>query len=161
MKQSEFDKKILQLKPYRVYKYSDFNDLERGSFSVLLNRAEKKGLIIKIGKGSFYRRHKNDMPCFGGRVVLERKNMPSGKYELRRGKVKAINYPIVANLFWSNKHQEIPLDNFISRIIDEDAICYFGFLQKKFGDRKVIDIYLKNFKSKGKLKELFEEFFYV
>lgn len=160
MKQNEFEKSLLQLKPYKVYSYSNFKDINPDSLAVFLNRAEKKGLVVKIGKGLFYIRDKKSIGLRKSNIVLRRNN-PSGRYELRRGRVSPIKFPIVSNMFWSNKYQEIPLANFISRIISEDAFCYFGFLQKKFGDRKVIEVYLNNFKSKGDSKEFFEEFFDV
>lgn len=160
MKQKEFNNKLLHLKPYKVYNYASFEDINPDSLAVFLNRAEKKGLIVKIGKGLFYIRDKKKINQQKNNIVLKRNN-PSGRYELRRGKASPKKYPIVSNMFWSNKYQEIPLDSFISRIIDEDSFCYFGFLQKKFGDRKVIEVYLNNFKSKGNSKEFFEEFFDV
>lgn len=158
MRQCEFDAKINQLKPYKVYGYSNFKNLDMNSFSNLVSRAEKKGLLVKIGKGLFYRRNKSEA---SREAVDSRRNNPSGRYELRQGAVRPERYPIVSELFWSNKHNSIPLENFISKIINEDCYCYFPFLQHKFGDRKVMEIYLKNFRSQGVKKEFFEDFFNV
>lgn len=167
MLQSEFNKKIKALKPYVVYGADDFKEIENQQFSNLVNRAREKSLIVKIGKGKFYRRDDKSIAKLSKASDSEnwkfpkRYNNPSKSFALRHDRIRPFKYPIVADLFWSNKYQNIPLDNFISKIIDEDNFYSFPFLQQSFGDRKVIEVYLKNFKSKKNIKENFEEFFYV
>lgn len=167
--QSKFENRVLKKRPYIVFSNKDFKDLDSNSFSLVAKRAEDKGLIVKIGKGLFYRRSFSENRQINNLDEMQREkyikpkrfNNPSFKYELRHKKVVPAKFPKVSYLFWSNKNNPIDIDKYISKVIEGNFISVYPFLQLGFGDRKVIEVYLKNFKSKGIELEFFEEFFCV
>ena len=51
--------KIKNLRNYKVYDYTLFDDQNKITVESYISRAAKKGEIIKIGKGKFYKRASN------------------------------------------------------------------------------------------------------
>ena len=155
----DIDKKIKNLRCYKVYDYSSISnslDEDRSLISVKMKRKEKKNEIVKIGKAKFYKRRKN-APV---KNEIMRFNSPSDRAALRYKSVKPSKYPIFLELFWSNRNIPIPLDRYISRVLSEDSISYLPQLRHFFGDRKVIEVYLNNFYPNDRKKHV-EEFFNV
>ena len=152
--------KIDRLKCYKVYDYKAISkDLERDrdNISVKISREAKKGNIVKIGKGKFYKRNISSNEELNNRVLI---NKPKDKSSLRYEKIIPSKYPSFKRLFWSNNSSPIPLNNFISKILDQDVIGYFADLRVLFGDRKIIEVYLNNFYPHNRKINL-EEFFKI
>lgn len=157
MNAKKIEIKINKLRNFKVYDYSSISDdlqVNRDSIAVKISRESKKGKIVKIGRGKFYKR---DKALEINRVNF---NNPSDKSALRYNEIKPSKYPIFLHLFWSNHNKLIPLDNFIARIIKEDIVSYLAHLRILFGDRKVIEVYLNNI-YQSERKENFEEFFKI
>lgn len=160
MKAKEISERINHLKCYKVYDYSSISkDLknDRDNIAVKISREAKKGMLVKIGKGKFYKRNIPLEEQFVNRVLV---NKPKDKSSLKYGKIIPSKYPSFKKLFWSNNSNPIPLGNFISKIIEQDVIGYFADLRVLFGDRKIIEVYLNNFYPNSR-KINFEEFFKI
>jgi hypothetical protein len=139
-----------------VYSFADFSDIDHNALSVIVNRLCDSGLLVKIGKGKFYKRSKEASKEFCERQEFC-KFPPVDKYSIRHGKIKPSRIPMFAGLFYSNRDKAIPLDRFISRVIDEDSIVMSDVLLRRFGRAKVLEVYLNNFRSKGIVEENIEE----
>ncbi|PHR54454.1 MAG: hypothetical protein COA44_13135 [Arcobacter sp.] len=147
-----FKQKIQYLKPYKVYSNNSFQDIEEAALSVLVHRNIKEGKLIKVGKGKFYKRKKGELPIEG--ISLDpKKYLPSDKYSVRHNCIKPSKYPIAELLFYSNRNRAIPLDNYISKILDQDSIILAEFISRMFGKARVLEVYLDNFRSKGLVQE--------
>lgn len=147
MNSKDIESKIKRLRYDRVYSNSSLSKIkkESGMISVKLNRLEKNGLIIKIGKGKFIR---NKSGIFSERHFY---NNPSDKSSLRYEKIKPSKYQHFKRLFWSNRDNPIPLDNYIAKILIEDNYFNFSYLGLWFGESRVIEVYLNKIKSKEKI----------
>ncbi|WP_044418522.1 hypothetical protein [Halarcobacter anaerophilus] len=147
--------KIKKLRAYKVYNYSIFDEKLKKSAISFICRASKSGNIIKIGKGKFYKRPSknklyNEVPNFY--------NKPTDKSALKYNMISPSKYPIFKHLFWSNRNNPIPLDNYIGVVLSKDNPCSLPYLRSFFGDRKVYEIYLNEFYQKGRRLPLIEEF---
>jgi len=138
------DDKIKNLRCYKVYDYSVFsNNLEedRDIIAVKINRIIYKNEIVKIGKSKFYKKSKGISNDLNHKYY----NNPRDRSALRYNSIKPNKYLVFKDLFWSNRNVSIPLDRYISRILSEDILGYMEYLRLIFGDRKIIEVYLKNF----------------
>ncbi|MEA2018444.1 MAG: hypothetical protein U9N59_08345 [Campylobacterota bacterium] len=139
-----FKDKIAKLRCYKVYSYDIFSDSDKHKAQSLISRASRDGLIVKFGKGKFYKRSKSESKL----PIREFNNNPSNKSALRYDSIAPNRYRIFKHLFWSNRNIAISLDNYINRVLSEDLPSYIPYLSSFFGDRKVIEVYL-NFINNG------------
>lgn len=150
MEAKKISSKLNKLRCYKVYDYSCLSDnlkKDRDNISVKINREIKKGKIVKIGKGKFYKRNIADSKLAAERISF---NKPRDRSVLKHGKIVPSKYYVFKRLFWSNQNKAISLDNFISKILEQDVISYASDLRLLFGDRKVIEVYLNNFYQSNK-----------
>lgn len=153
---SKVSEKIKHLRSYKVYDYSIFDDNKIAAESYL-SRAAKKGEIIKIGKGKFYKRVSAQKEYQIPQII----NNPSDKVALRHNKISPSKYPIFSKLFWSNRNIAISLESYIAVILSKDNPSYLPYLRELFGDRKIYEIYLNHFYQKNRRLSLIEEFLEV
>ena len=146
--------KIKNLRNYKVYDYTLFDDQNKITVESYISRAAKKGEIIKIGKGKFYKRASN----INNHNIPQFINHPRDKVALRHNKISPSKYPIFSKLFWSNRNVAIYLDNYIGVILSKDDPSYLPYLRELFGDRKVYEVYLNHFYQQNRRLELIEEF---
>ena len=146
--------KIKKLRNYKVYDYSLFEDENKIAAQSYISRASKKGEIVKIGKGKFYKRASN----IKEHKIPQLINHPRDKVALRHNKISPSKYPIFSKLFWSNRNVAIGLDNYIGVVLSKDNPAYLPYLRELFGDRKVYEVYLNYFYQKNRRLELIEEF---
>ena len=135
-----FKDKIAKLRCYKVYDYDIFPDSDKHKAQSLISRASKERLIVKFGKGKFYKRRKSEAKL----PLREFNNNPSNKSALRYDSILPNKYRIFKHLFWSNRNVPISLDNYINRVLSEDLPSYIPYLSSFFGDRKVIEVYLNS-----------------
>ncbi len=135
-----FKDKIAKLRCYKVYGYDIFSHSDKHKAQSLISRASRDGLIVKFGKGKFYKRSKNEAKL----PIREFNNNPSNKSALRYDSIVPNRYRIFKHLFWSNRNIAISLDNYIMRVLSEDLPSYIPYLSSFFGDRKVIEVYLNS-----------------
>jgi hypothetical protein len=67
--------------------------------------------------------------------LLRRRNIPS----------RFLKSKLSSNLFWSNPNGNIPVNNVICAIIENEAISDLDFVRFNFGDDRVIEVFLQNF----------------
>ena len=146
--------KIKNLRNYKVYDYTLFDDQNKITVESYISRAAKKGENIKIGKGKFYKRASN----INNHNIPQFINHPRDKVALRHNKISPSKYPIFSKLFWSNRNVAISLDNYIGVILSKDDPSYLPYLRELFGDRKVYEVYLNHFYQQNRRLELIEEF---
>ena len=150
--------KLQELKPYRVYGNDVFS--VAGSpqrADVWVSRAKEQGLIVEIGKGKFYRRNLNE--CH--KPKPKRYNRPQDRYALRTGRIMPGKYTMLRSLFWSNLEEPIALENYICAAIEDGGIEAYPFIQRKFGDRKVIEVYLERLRARKIRIPEFEAYFEI
>ena len=135
-----FKDKIANLRCYKVYDYSIFPNCDKQKAQSLISRASKDGLIVKFGKGKFYKRSKSKVKL----QVRKFNNNPSNRSALRYNSILPNKYRVFKHLFWSNRNISISLDNYIYRVLSEDLPSYIPYLSSFFGDRKVIEVYLNS-----------------
>ncbi|PHQ92151.1 MAG: hypothetical protein COB42_02335 [Sulfurimonas sp.] len=152
----EFKNNLNHLKPYKVYSFADLNEFNKDSLSVIINRLANSGEIIKIGKGKFYRRKKSEMSKKKEGLELN-KYKPQDPYSIRHNRIKPSSIPIFKSLFYSNRNNFIPLDNFISRVLYEDSLVMSEIIVRRFGSSRVLEVYLNNFRRQGKIQNNIEE----
>ncbi len=151
---SLISEKIKHLRSYKVYDYSLFDKENKIAAETYISRASKKGEIIKIGKGKFYKRASNKQNSSIPSFI----NHPIDKVALKHNKISPSKYPIFRKLFWSNKSSSISLDNYIGVVLSKDNPSYLPYLRELFGDRKIYEIYLNHFYQKNRRLSLIEEF---
>lgn len=156
MLSKKFIKKLSHLKPYKVYSFADLNEFDKDALSVIINRLASSGEIIKVGKGMFYKRKKSEMHKKSEGLELNRYR-PQDSYSIRHNRIKPSCIPMFKSLFYSNRNNFIPLDNFISRVLLEDSLVMSEILIRKFGSSRVLEVYLKNFRNQGKIQKNIEE----
>lgn len=154
----DYLQKLKKLKPYKVYDNPIFaDDQRREKADVWVSRAKEKGLIVEIGKGKFYRRKLDEL----GRPKPKRYNNPQDRYALRSGQIAPGKYALLRRLFWSNLEEPIALDNYLCAAIEDGGIEAYPLIQRKFGDRKVIEVYLERLRAHKIRVPEFEAYFEI
>lgn len=137
------ENRIKKLRKYKAYSSEDISDIaNKRDIERNLSRLANRGIIRKAGRNLFYRSD-NSRP-------LERElyNHPQDKESLRHQRINPGKHDIFKKLFWSNNSQPIPLSNYISRVLEEDSMCYVRDLVNLFGEREVLKNYLNKFRQK-------------
>jgi len=141
--------KVKHLHRDKLYTYSVFEnipDKNRGAFRKAMSHIAKDGVIVKLSRGKFYKRgyRKEEVP----KNIIRIKAMKENRKALRRKTIpaKLLRSILSSNLFWSNPTGNIPIDNVISALIKAEAISDLDFVRFNYGDNRVIEVFLKNFK---------------
>ena len=148
--------KLKRLHKDKLYDYSVFGDIpkeKKVAFRKAISRLSKKGDIVKVGYGKFYKRDRRpSMPKESIQIDARRKEW------LKAGKVPVENlkYRLSRNLFWSNPKGKVPVENVIATVIEKGALDDLDFIRFSLGDNKVREVFLKHFDidSKPMIREI-------
>lgn len=144
------------LRKNKLYSSSDIissiqsDNFEIKRFNKYLKEQEINGRLEWVNKKEFFKR----------KSILKEKRIlkPIDKISISHNCIKPSKHPMFRHLFWSNLRNPIPLDSYISRIINEDSFAYYSSLSSIFGEKRIIEVYLKHFYPHNK-KASFEEYF--
>lgn len=140
--------KIKHLQEDKLYDYSIFNNIpadKHEAFRKAISRLASAGVIVKVGNKKFYKRGERGAEV--SKEPIRIKAQPQDKKLLRRRNIPSrfLKAKLSSNLFWSNPNGNIPVNNVISAIIENEAISDLDFVRFNFGDDRVIEVFLQNF----------------
>jgi hypothetical protein len=140
--------KVKYLHKDKLYNYSMFDNISdnnREAFRKAMSRLAGDGIIVKVGSKKFYKRGERRREVLKNPIRI--KAQPQDRKLLRRRGISAklLKSKLSSNLFWSNPNGNIPIDNVITAIINQEAISDLDFVRFNFGDDRVIEVFLENF----------------
>jgi hypothetical protein len=140
-------KKLKYLRKDSLYDYSFFSSILNENpiaFRKAISRLAKEGVIVKLGNGKFYKRgERASSMVFDNALDIKARK----KAWLRKGSVPSVylKSALSFNFFWSNPKGHISIDTIIVAIIENNALSDLDFARFSFGDKRVVEIFLKNF----------------
>lgn len=147
---SRIKKKLDKLRNYKIYDYSVFSKEDLNAAMSYISRAVKRGGIIMIGKGEFFKKD----PKNKNKIVVT--NKPFDKEAIKRDCVRADKYPRFKPYFWSNPEGEFSVYAYVAIALKGNCMADTMHLCDLFGDAMVYRAYLNEYYARKERLDLVE-----